>query len=147
MKTRNQLLHSSSSRKAGFSLAELMVVIVILGLLATVVVPNVMGRLAQAEHQVAATTITGFADAAKAYKIQNRRWPETLEELTEEDQNGHRYLEQSSIPMDPWGNPYFYEPPAVGSTPTIISYGEGGEAGGEGSQRDVSYEMILGGEN
>tara|TARA_R110002095_G_scaffold131090_5_gene113865 strand:+ start:340 stop:783 length:444 start_codon:yes stop_codon:yes gene_type:complete len=147
MKIRNQHHLSNTSRQSGFSLAELMVVIVILGLLATVVVPNVMGRLAQAEHQVAATTITGFADAAKAYKIQNRRWPETLEELTEEDENGHRYLEQASIPMDPWGNPYFYEPPSVGSTPIIISYGEGGEPGGEGSQRDVSYEQILGGNN
>jgi general secretion pathway protein G len=117
-----------------------------IGLIYVSLVPNVGSRPCADKHQVAATTIVGFADACKAHKIQNRRWPETLEELTAIDQYGHRYLVQDTIPNDPWGHPYVYEAPTSGSTLVLISFGEDGEPGGAGSDRDVSYERTLGGE-
>tara|TARA_R110002126_G_scaffold86474_7_gene208723 strand:+ start:3841 stop:4221 length:381 start_codon:yes stop_codon:yes gene_type:complete len=118
-----------------------------LGLAFVWLVPAYASSLCAARHQTATTTITFLADATKAFKIQNRRWPESLDELVECEDCGRLFTDHATIPMDPWGNSYFYEAPKSGSTPTIVSFGEDGEPGGEGSDRDVTYEQILDGES
>ena len=135
--------HRAHNHRQGFSLAELMVVILILGLLVTIVGRNVMGNLATSNQQVARVDINVLAKAIEDYRINNQRFPESLEELIEEDVNGHRFLRQTSVPKDPWRNEYFYEPPSSGSDPIIISYGRDGEPGGEGEDQDITYEDIL----
>jgi len=92
-------------RERGFTLVEIMVVVVIIGLLATLVVPAVMGRLAQGEESKAQADLTAIYSAAQNYALVNKRIPE-IEELTEPDSNGHPWIEGGQVPVDPWNNPY-----------------------------------------
>lgn len=126
-------------RQAGFSLAELMVVIVILGLLATVVVPRVVGYLGKASVTVAKMDITSIAEAIKNYQIQNGgRLPESLDVLIQKDDDGNQFLELDELPVDPWGNEYEYTPEYDGpGTFRVLSYGADGEPGGEGENADI----------
>lgn len=128
--------------RAGFSLAELMVVIVILGLLATIVVPNVLKYLGSANETVVKSDISQIVQAIDSYMIQNGgKGPESLELLEQPDQNGHAYLKK--IPLDPWKNPYVYEP-GLGSQPyRVLSYGKDGAPGGEGEDADITNLTIL----
>ena len=131
------------SARAGFSLAELMVVIVILGLLATVVVPKVVDKLAKGQVGVAKTSIITIAVAVTEYAINNAgRYPDSLDVLVEPDENGKSYLDLTTVPTDPWGNPFEYQPP-VGIEPfRVICYGKDGVPGGEGDDRDFDNVMI-----
>ena len=143
-----QLLNASKSstrRQAGFSLAELMVVIVILGLLATLVVPNVMKQLFAANGAVAKQDISTIAQAVTNYAIENAgKYPERLEDLITPDENGHSYLAgRSSVPKDPWKNEYVYEPPQSGQSFKVISYGRDGQPGGEGEDGDIDNISML----
>lgn len=126
---------------AGFSLAELMVVIVIIGLLATMVVPSVVGRLATSKQGIAKTELARLRDAVEQYYIANntQRLPETLEVLLEPDDNGYAFIDNSDGLMDPWGNPYQYDPGQGNNLQTIdiYSYGRDGVDGGEGEDRDI----------
>lgn len=135
-------LRRTPSRRSGFSLAELMVVIVILGLLATVVVPNVLSYLGKANTTVVKNDISQIAGAVTSYMINNGgKAPPSLEKLEEKDQNGHSYLVK--IPLDPWKNPYVYEPPSGGQEFRVICYGKDGAPGGEGEDADVDNLTIL----
>ncbi len=139
---------SIARRRAGFTLAEMMVVIVILGLLATLVVTNVMKNLGQAMGGKVKTDITTIESALENYAINNSgKYPDSLEALITPDVNGQAYLKQSSIPKDPWKNEYQYEPPAPGQPrPKIYTLGKDMQPGGEGDDRDVDNEMIRNGE-
>lgn len=129
------------SSKGGFSLAELMVVIVILGLLATLVVPNVVGYLFKASAEIAKTDIVSLENAIKQYQINNGgKIPDSLNVLIEPDANGNRYLDQKTLPKDPWKNEYQYE--TNGSEYRIFSYGKDGMPGGEGQDADIDNEMV-----
>ena len=135
-------------RRAGFSLAELMVVIVIIGLLATVVVPNVVGKLGQANVAKAKADIGAIASAVESYQLDNAgRLPEDLNLLVERDDKGTKYLKQDKVPVDPWGNEYIYEPPS-GAEPDFLiwTYGADGVQGGEGKNMDFNNKMILNGD-
>ncbi|MBL9076744.1 MAG: type II secretion system major pseudopilin GspG [Planctomycetes bacterium] len=88
----------------GFTLVEVMVVILILGLLAALVVPNVVERGDQAREQVARTNVMTIATAVKGYRAEAGRLPANLAALTEKDAAGRRPLEE--LPQDPWGNDY-----------------------------------------
>ncbi len=137
----------SSLRKqarAGFTLAELMVVIVIIGLLATLVVPNVVRKLFVANEAKAKADIIALVNAIDGYAIENSgRYPESLEVLVTPDSNGHTYLNQETVPKDPWGNPYQFEPPTSGSDKfRVISYGKDGQPGGEGDDADIDNIKI-----
>ena len=127
------------NRTAGFSLAELMVVIVIISLLATLVLPNITGNLAKAQVAKARADISQLENGLTEYAVHNgNQYPDSLEVLVMPDENGFTYLKQRSIPADPWNNPYVYEAPSAGQQrPRIVSYGKDGAPGGEGYDRDL----------
>jgi general secretion pathway protein G len=144
----HRILRAARRSRAGFSLAELMVVIVIIGLLATLVVPALMDRLGAAYETKAKVDIKQIEDALTTYATMNTgTYPDSLEQLIEPDENGRRYLQAEIVPKDPWKREYLYEPPTGGrSTPLVMSYGKDGSPGGEGADRDLSNEMIHRGE-
>ena len=134
---------SADRARRGFTLAELMVVVVILGLLATLVVKNVIPILFQAKHDIAKTEILSIAEAVKLYVIKNQKLPETLDPLVQPDENGVTFLEnKTTLPRDPWGFEYWYHPDPNGITFELGSYGKDGEPGGEGDSADLSNKSI-----
>lgn len=146
MKLHRNALRAARNRgkRAGFSLAELMVVIVILGLLATLVVPAVLDRLIVANVGVAKSDLTQIAAAITNYAADNGgRHPQTLEELIVRNDLGVRYLDRDTLPMDPWGNEYLYEPPGPGQPDFVVTtLGKDGAIGGEGEDRDLTNIMV-----
>jgi len=129
----------------GFTLIELMVVIVILGLLATIIMPKILDRPEQARRLKAKVQIKNFQSALALFKTDTGRFPTTsqnLEALINDPglkgwkQGG--YIEGGKIPLDPWGNPYIYLCPGVhGEEYEIESYGKDGEDGGTGDNADI----------
>lgn len=141
MKQRNQ---------RGFTLIEIMVVMVILGLLVAVVAPNIMGRSDQAKVTIAKTQMRNVANALDMYRLDNSHYPSTqqgLEALVNRPSgspepsnwNPDGYLD--SVPVDPWDNEYQYI--NLGSSDyDLFSYGADGNQGGEGDAADISVEDI-----
>jgi general secretion pathway protein G len=137
----------------GFTLIELMVVLVILGVLASLIVPRIMGRPEEARRIKARVDIQSLETAVKLYNLDNGNYPTTeqgLQALIEPPATGTLpknwreggYLEKGKIPVDPWGNEYVYLCPGSHGDFDIISYGADGEAGGEGKDADiVSWEL------
>lgn len=145
----NTIQHGNRrTRRAGFSLAEMMVVIVILGLLATLVVPNVIQRLASAFRGKAKSDIMAIDSALKEYYILNGgKYPESLEALVTPDENGETFLDKRTLPVDPWGNEYLYDPPGSGeSRARVYSHGKDGQPGGDGDNADIDNWSIKDGE-
>jgi general secretion pathway protein G len=146
MKTRAAALPRRDAR-TGFSLAELMVVIVILGLLATLVLPNVMQRLSQAFGGKVKADVMAIHNALTEYAVSNDGlFPDSLDVLVEPDDNGYTILQGTRIPLDPWKNEYLYEPPGGGEVrPRVYSLGKDGAVGGEGDDADVDNWSIIDG--
>ena len=130
----------------GFTLIEVMVVIVILGVLAALIVPKVMGRPDEARITAARQDIASITQALKLYRLDNMRYPTTeqgLQALVKQPttppipQNwkGNGYLER--MPKDPWGQPYQYLQPGLHSEIDVLSLGADGAPGGEGSDADI----------
>ena len=136
-------------QRNGFTLIELMIVIIILALLATIVTPRIMDRLEQAERTTAVIQIKNFEGGLKFFKMDNRFYPSTeegLKALIEKPTTGREvknwrkggYLEPRTIPLDPWGNPYIYISPGVHNKEyDIVSYGADGVEGGEENDADI----------
>ncbi len=133
----------------GFTLIELMVVIVILGILALYVAPKIMGRPDEARQVKAKMDISAIETALKLYKLDNGVYPTTeqgLQALVQRPDSSPvprnwrkgGYLEKGKVPKDPWGNPYVYLSPGVSSDYDIICYGADGLPGGEGADRDIT---------
>jgi general secretion pathway protein G len=129
---------------AGFTLIELMVVVVILGILAMVVVPRVMDRPEQARRVAVQNDIQAIKSALDMYKLDNHRYPTTdqgLEALVEKPESGppapnwNGYLDK--VPKDPWGHPYQYLHPGKHGDVDIYSLGADGRKGGEGPNADI----------
>ncbi len=139
--------------KEGFTLIEVLVVVVILGILATLVVPRIMERPEQARRMKAIIQIKNFETALKLFKLDNGFYPTTeqgLEALVKKPVTGKippnwregGYLEGGKVPLDPWGNPYVYISPGIHGDFDIISYGRDGKEGGEGPDADIrSWEI------
>lgn len=130
--------------RAGFSLIELMVVIAIIAMLATAVGVQMFGALDEGNMTTAKTEIKNFKTALLAYKIAFKKMPTTEQGLQALVDNPKRkFLDATSIPNDPWGNPYVYRLEG-GSNYTIISYGEDGTSGGTGVNADISSDNLAG---
>jgi general secretion pathway protein G len=137
----------------GFTLIELMVVIVILGILAGFIVPRFMGRPDEARQLKAKIQIESLETALKLYKLDNGNYPDTeqgLKALVEKPETGNvplkwregGYLEKGKLPKDPWGNEFVYLSPGTHGEYDIISYGADGVPGGEGKNMDLnSWEI------
>jgi general secretion pathway protein G len=137
----------SGQKQQGFSLAELLVVIVIIGLLATAVVPQLLDRMADAFGGKAKADVTAIAEGVTMYAVNNGgRYPDSLEELITPDMNNSTYLDMTVLPQDPWGHPYAYEPPQGDQKFLVWCYGKDGEQGGEGDDLDFNNQMIKNGE-
>ena len=121
-------------REEGFTLVELMVVIVIIGLLATVVVINVMPASDRAAVTKARADIATLEQGLEMYRLTNMRYPSGSEGL--QALVGGSQIR--SLPQDPWGNPYRYAAPGRQGRPfEVISYGADGREGGEGNDADI----------
>jgi len=137
----------------GFSLIELMVVVIILGILAMYIGPKLMGRTEQAKEVQTRVQIEGLETALKLYKLDNGVYPTTeqgLQALVESPdvenvmQNWRKggYLEKGKVPKDPWGNEYIYLSPGIQGDYDITSYGADGVPGGEDENKDInSWEI------
>ncbi len=134
--------HSLRPGMGGFTLIELMVVIAILGILATIVVPRMMGGVDEANVTAAKAQIQALRSAIMQFRLQNNRYPESLEELIT-NERGVRYLDAARVPDDPWGNPYQYSVPGPdGEDFEIKSLGANGQPGGSGYDAEiVSWDL------
>jgi general secretion pathway protein G len=119
-------------RQAGFTLLELLVVIVIIGLLAGYVAPRYFSQVSKSEVQVAKAQIESFEKALDQYRLDTRRYPTSEEGL----QALGPYL-RKAVPNDPWGRPYVYRTPGSKGEYEILSYGRDGKAGGSGDDGDI----------
>ncbi|MDA8340492.1 MAG: type II secretion system major pseudopilin GspG [Nitrospiraceae bacterium] len=132
-----------SENDRGFTLIELMVVIVILGLLAALVAPKMFGKVGQAKQKAAKAQIELFGTALDAFRLDVGRYPTTSEGLQAlrtrpsgvEKWNGH-YLSKE-IPLDPWGYPYNYVSPGSNGEYDLYSLGADNGEGGEGEKMDI----------
>lgn len=134
------------SNQRGFTLIEIMVVVVILGILAALVVPRFLDRPEEARRTKAAVDIKGLEEALALYKLDNGFFPSTdqgLKALVDKPETGripNKYAEGGylkKVPVDPWGQPYVYVSPGAHDDYDIISYGADGEPGGEGNNADI----------
>jgi general secretion pathway protein G len=130
----------------GFTLLEVMVVVVILSILAALVVPKIMSRPDEARVIAAKQDIASLMQALKLYRLDNQRYPATEQGLqalsvkptaapVPANWKAGGYLER--LPKDPWGNPYQYLNPGVHGEIDVFSYGADGAPGGEGNDADI----------
>ena len=135
---------ASRVRQAGFTLIELMVVLVIIGVLAALIVPNVLERADDARATAAKTDVNNLIQALKLYRLDNQRYPSSeqgLQSLVAKPNsppvppNWKPYLDK--LPNDPWGRPYQYLNPGVKGEIDVMSFGADGQPGGEGKNADI----------
>ena len=135
-------------RQHGFTLIEIMVVVVILGILAALVVPQVMGRPDQAKVTVTKSDLNAVAAALEMYRLDNHHYPSTqqgLEALVKKPSgspparnwNSGGYLKR--LPLDPWGNPYVYLAPGSRGPFDLYSHGADAREGGSELNTDIHY--------
>lgn len=133
-----------TNRQRGFTLLELMVVMVIIGVLAAMIVPNVIGRDDDARATAARTDVNNLMQALKLYRVDNQRYPSAqqgLEALKTKPTvdpvpiNWRPYVDK--LPADPWGRPYQYLNPGVHGEVDVLSLGADGQPGGEGANADI----------
>ena len=138
------LRDATRTAQRGFTLIELMVVLVIIGVLAALIVPNVIERADDARVTAARTDINNLMQALKLYRLDNQRYPtaeQGLQALLTRPTvgptapNWKPYVEK--LPNDPWGHPYQYMNPGIKGEIDVLSLGADGQAGGEGKNADI----------
>lgn len=140
-----------NKRDKGFTLIELMVVLVILGVLAAMIAPKIMDRPDEARIMAAKQDIASVLQALKLYRLDNMRYPTTEQGLqalvskptldpVPENWKAGGYLEK--LPKDPWGNPLLYLNPGRHGEIDVISTGSDGQIGGEGKDADIGSWML-----
>lgn len=135
------LLGEKMKKQNGFTMMELLIVIVILGLLASLVAPKFFNKLGTAERGIAGTQMAAFETAIDTYRLDLGKYPEKLEDLRRGDEPrwDGPYLPKD-VPLDPWGNPYVYEVTDNKEKPyTLLSYGADGKEGGEDNNADIVH--------
>ena len=139
----------SAPAQSGFTLLEMIVVLVIIGLIMGLVGPRLFGQADKAKVQTAGTQIKMIGGALQTMRLDISRWPteqEGLALLTSKPSGGGAaqgwagpYLDEA-VPTDPWGNPYQYSPQPSGDQPyTLYSFGADGKAGGAGQDADIGH--------
>ena len=138
------LCRARRSLARGFTLIELMVVMVIIGVLAALIVPNVLDRTDDARATAAKTDIANIVQQLKMYRLDNQRYPtaeQGLQALIAKPTSGpipnnwKPYLDK--LPNDPWGRPYQYLSPGIKGEIDVMSFGADGQSGGEGKDADI----------
>jgi general secretion pathway protein G len=140
-----KILHETfRTAQRGFTLIELMVVLVIIGVLAALIVPNVIERADDARVTAARTDINNLMQALKLYRLDNQRYPTAEQGLQSllvrptagpAAPNWKAYVEK--LPNDPWGHSYQYMNPGIKGEIDVLSLGADGQAGGEGKNADI----------
>jgi general secretion pathway protein G len=132
--------------EAGFTLLELLVVVLIIGLLASYVGPKYFAQIGKSEVATARAQIDAYAKAVDNFRLDVGRFPTTEEGLavlmakpTDEEKWNGPYLRKDVV-NDPWGRPYLYRSPGSKSEYEILSYGRDGQPGGSGPDADISNE-------
>ena len=144
-KARQSMARTLHDRRArGFTLLELMVVVVIIGVLAALIAPAVLDRAEQAKVTAARTDVSNLMNALKLYRLDNGRYPSSeqgLDALVSKPTvgtipgNWKPYLDK--LPSDPWQHPYQYANPGVHGEIDVFSFGADGQPGGEGNDADI----------
>ena len=135
----------TSAKRRGFTLLELLVVMVIIGLLAAYVGPRYFAQIGKSEQGAARAQIEAFAKALDAYRLDTGHYPSTDKGLNalvvkpgDEPRWQGPYL-QKAVPVDPWGRAYVYRAPMANGDFELMSFGKDGQAGGDGDNADVAF--------
>jgi general secretion pathway protein G len=145
MERNGDTMKQLKKRSNGFTLLELLVVIVIIGLLAAYVGPRYFAQLGKSERGTAKAQIEGLGKALDAYRLDTGHYPTTEQGLNalvikpnDESKWNGPYL-QKAVPPDPWGQQYVYRSPGQDGDFDLVSYAKDGQAGGDGDGADISY--------
>ncbi len=136
--------HSRSSNMSGFTLLELLVVMVIIGLLAGYVGPKYFAQIGKSEVKSARAQLDGLGKALDQYRLDTGHYPNTeqgLAALNARPSNEPKWegpYMQKNVPLDPWGKPYQYKQPGEHSEYDLYSYGKDGQPGGSGDNIDIT---------
>lgn len=134
----------SRESAAGFTLLELLVVVVIIGLLAGFVAPRYFGQVGKSEMAVAKAQIDALEKALDQYRLDTGRYPSNelgLKALVDRPASEPKWLGpylRKAVPLDPWGKPYVYKVPGEKGDFDLVSYGKDGQPGGAGEAADIS---------
>ncbi|MDB4917987.1 MAG: ral secretion pathway protein GspG [Gemmatimonadetes bacterium] len=148
IRLRPQQARRLASRRSGFTLIEILVVIVVIAILATLVAPNIFQHVGAAKSATAKSQIEMLGAALDAYRLDNGTYPNTQQGLdalwerptVDPPANWRAPYLRKAVPLDPWGKPYVYSFPGTNNLQgyDLISYGADGKPGGDGEDADIA---------